>query len=205
MNKNKGLYIILFLLLLIVIGLGGYYLYTKGVILQPKEAAKTKDDGIEEVEDTKESEDMSEETKVPEKEPTKEPVAKKMTVKVFFASSVKDPNSEKCDVTYAVSRTIDQTVAVGRASLNQLLAGPSAIEKSQGYVTAIPEGTQLKSLEIKNGVAYANFNEKLNQGVGGSCSTDRIRSQIENTLKQFPTVKSVVIQVNGSANDVLQP
>jgi len=32
-----------------------------------------------------------------------------------------------------------------------------------------------------------------------------IRSQIESTLKQFPSVKQVIISVDGRTDDILQP
>ena len=46
---------------------------------------------------------------------------------------------------------------------------------------------------------------KLTEGVGGTCLVERIRSQIRNTLQQFPTVKSVVISVDGKTEGVLEP
>lgn len=126
-----------------------------------------------------------------------------MTMKVFFGSTAQDPEALHCDKVYAVNRTVEQTVAVGRVSLGELLKGVTQAEKDQGYFSSMPAGVELKSLEVKNGVAYANFNDKL--VASGSCSSERIRAQIEQTLKQWPTVKSVVIQVNGKSDDVLQP
>jgi len=42
--------------------------------------------------------------------------------------------------------------------------------------------------------------------VGGSCRVTTIRSQVEQTLMQFPSVTSVRISVEGYADDeVLQP
>lgn len=138
------------------------------------------------------------------KEIVEEPT-KTVSVKIYFSNSVEDPNSEKCEKTHYVVRRITETVAVGKASLTELLKGPNITERGKGYYTSIPIGTELKSLNIKNGVAYANFNEKLTEGVGGTCLTSKIRSQIENTLKQFPTVKEVQIEVNGKTLGVLEP
>lgn len=130
---------------------------------------------------------------------------KTTVVKLYFGNSTKDPDSMNCGVTYEVKRTINEVVAVGKASVNELLKGPSATEKSKGYYTSIPSGTVLKSINIKNGTAYVDFNEKLTEGVGGSCFISSVRSQIENTLKQFPTVKEIVIQINGESEGVLEP
>ena len=128
-----------------------------------------------------------------------------MQVKVFFANTDEDPDSSRCEVTFPVTRTITKTQAVGRASLNELLKGVTSTEKARKYYTAIPEGVVLKGLTIKEGVAFADFNSKLTEGVGGTCLVDRIRSQIRNTLQQFPTVKNVVIAVDGKTEGVLEP
>ncbi len=136
---------------------------------------------------------------------TEEQKKETMEVKVYFASIIEDPNSEKCEVTYGVKRKIEKTVAVGRASLLELLKGPDITERGQGFYSSIPLGTELKSLKIENGIAYADFNDKLVNNVGGSCLTSKILSQISNTLKQFSTVKDVVISVDGKTEGVLEP
>jgi spore germination protein GerM len=41
--------------------------------------------------------------------------------------------------------------------------------------------------------------------VGGSCRVSGIRNQIIQTLKQFPTIKNVVISVEGNSEEALQP
>jgi len=41
--------------------------------------------------------------------------------------------------------------------------------------------------------------------VAGSCRVGAIRAQIEETLKQFPTVQNVIISVNGNTENILEP
>ncbi|HYD92703.1 MAG TPA: GerMN domain-containing protein, partial [Flavobacterium sp.] len=65
-------------------------------------------------------------------------------------------------------------------------------------------GTKLLSVTISGGVATANFDGNLEKGADSSCKVLGIREQITQTLKQFPTVTSVIIQSNGDAN-ILQP
>lgn len=132
-------------------------------------------------------------------------ITEDISVKVYFGNSKTDPSALNCEDTYSVTRSIPETLGVGRASLEQLFLGPTADEKTAGYFTSLPEGVSINSLKISNGVAYVDLNEKLNEVAGGSCLVSRVRSQIENTLKQFDTVKSVVISVNGSTEGVLQP
>ena len=128
-----------------------------------------------------------------------------MTVKVFFGNSKLDPEILDCKKNFSVERTIQKTEAVGRAALEELLAGPTDAEKSEGYFTSINPGVVIQSLTIENGVARVDFNEQLEYQVGGSCRVAAIVSQIRETLKQFPTVKNVVISINGRTEDILQP
>lgn len=128
-----------------------------------------------------------------------------MTVKVFFGNSIFDPEVLDCQKNFAVERVIPKTVAVARAALEQLLAGPTDAEKTEGYFTSINLGVKIQSLVIANGVANVDFDERLEFQVGGSCRVAAIASQIRETLKQFPTVTDVVISIDGRTEDILQP
>jgi hypothetical protein len=128
-----------------------------------------------------------------------------MKVKVFFNSLYFDPESQNCEKVYAVERVVPKTKAVAKASLVELLDGITEGEKGGGYYTNINSGVKLKSVVIVNGVAKADFSSELESGVGGSCRTAAIRAQITETLKQFPTVKSAVISVEGKTEGILQP
>jgi len=85
------------------------------------------------------------------------------------------------------------------------LKGPTSAEKTKGATDTIPKETKLNSLRLSGTTAYADFNYALDAGVGGSCRVQAIRKEIENTLKQFPTIKDVVISVDGKTEDILQP
>jgi hypothetical protein len=128
-----------------------------------------------------------------------------MKIKLFFSSLYFDPESQNCEKVYEVERVIPKTQTVARASLEELLNGTIEEEKSGGYYTSINLGVKLKSVSIINGVAKADFSSELENGVGGSCRTSAIRAQIAETLKQFPTVKSVIISVEGKTEGILQP
>lgn len=297
MDKNKGIYVIFFLILLLILGLGTYYLYSQGVLFNPKTVIEEENEDSEKEEiifrtekglvfdltsPTPNSElgcdfilagemprewffensfpytiivnekeilkgavqglaDYTIEEMIPFSEkiicseeckgegeiilrndnpsgllensdeyriPVKfisSCVTETMQVKVFYGSSIEDPDSLRCDVTYELPRTIDKTVTVGRASLLELLKGPNITERGKGYYSSIPIGTELNSLKVEDGVAYADFNQKLTENIGGTCLTSKIHSQIENTLKQFSTVDKVVISVNGETGGVLEP
>lgn len=130
--------------------------------------------------------------------------SKLIGLKVFFPNS-KLNDMQDCSLVYPVVRNVPKTVAVGRASLEELFKGVSESEKGNGYFTNINEGVTIQSLSIENGVAKVNLSKELEEGVGGSCRVLSIRSQITETLKQFSTVDSVTISIDGRIEDILQP
>lgn len=127
-----------------------------------------------------------------------------ITVKAYFNNSKMDPEFS-CNKVFPVERVVPKTLAVGRAALEELLKGVSDLEKDAGFFTSINSGVKIQSLTIENGVAKVDFNEQLEFQVGGSCRVSAIRAEITETLKQFPTVSSVVISINGRTEDILQP
>jgi spore germination protein GerM len=127
-----------------------------------------------------------------------------LKIKVFFLNDRLDPQIS-CDKVFPVTRTIRKTQAVARAALEELLQGPTQAERSEGYRTSINEGVKIQRLVIQKGLAHVDFNKMLELKVAGSCRVQSIRAQIEHTLKQFPTVKEVVISINGRTEDILQP
>ena len=126
-----------------------------------------------------------------------------LTVEVYFTTS--ETGVVTCEATEFVERRIPRTQAVGRAALEQLLKGPTVNERSDGFSTSINPGTELQSLRIENGTAFADFNEMLDFNIGGSCMVTSIFTQIENTLLQFDTINDVVISIDGETEEVLQP
>jgi len=127
-----------------------------------------------------------------------------MVVRAFFNNSNLDPEFS-CNKVFPVTREIEKTSAVGRASLLALLQGPTSAEKTDGFFTSLNENVKLQSLTIENGVAKADFDTQLENQVGGSCRVSAIRAQITQTLKQFPTVQEVIISIDGRIEDILQP
>jgi len=129
-----------------------------------------------------------------------------MELKVFFGNSERDPQVQACDVSYPVPRRIAvETKDLTRAVLAELLQGPSLIEQGQKFFTSIPQGVTIRSLSWDEGKLLIDFSSALTEGVAGSCNVMAIRSQIERTVKQFPSVKEVVISVDGKSDEILQP
>jgi hypothetical protein len=126
-----------------------------------------------------------------------------MNVQVFFGNT--NDGGADCNQVHASSRSIAKTKEVARAALEQLLLGPTAAEKQLGIFTSINPGVKIQSLTITGGLAKVDFDKTLEEAVGGSCRVAAIRSQITQTLKQFPTIKNVLISIEGRTEDILQP
>lgn len=128
-----------------------------------------------------------------------------VSLKVFFSNSQLDPDVS-CETVFPVQRSVSGRTAVYRTALEALLAGPNADEVAGGYATSIPAGVKLKSVAADSeGVVTADFDDRLDRNVAGSCRVSSIRSQIAATLKQFPEVREVIISVNGEVDEALQP
>ncbi|MFA6993260.1 MAG: GerMN domain-containing protein [Patescibacteria group bacterium] len=130
--------------------------------------------------------------------------AETTAVKVYFNNNQLDPEVS-CNKVFSVERKVAKTEAIARAALEELLKGPSAADLSAGFTTSLNFGVKIQQLTIVDGVATIDFDKTLDQAVGGSCRVGAIRAQITETLKQFPTVKNVIISIDGRTEDILQP
>lgn len=120
----------------------------------------------------------------------------------------------------AVKLNVPRTPRIGAAALEMLLWGPPPPNLA-GLGTALPRPADVLSfpgrnpdwgprvrllgLTIENGVATANFSREFAAYGGGSTRVLLIREQITRTLKEFSTVKEVVIAVEGETEAVLEP
>lgn len=125
-------------------------------------------------------------------------------IKVFFNNEKLDPEFS-CNKVFPVERIIPKTQAIARAALEELLNGPTEKEKIDGFLTNINPGVKIQKLTIENSLAKVDFDKQLEFQVGGSCRVAAISAQIRETLKQFPTVKKVIISIDGRTEDILQP
>jgi hypothetical protein len=143
-------------------------------------------------------------------------------VKLYWVDPDKAQAGEIEGALVPVERVIPRTERVGTAALEELLWGPDPrIKAFAGFGTSIPlpdevlsrrdynpgwgPRVRLLKLEIENGVAIPDFSGEINAYGGGSSRVSLIDWQIVTTLKQFPSVRSVVIAVAGRTGDVLQP
>ncbi|HPI67360.1 MAG TPA: GerMN domain-containing protein [bacterium] len=124
-----------------------------------------------------------------------------VTLEVYF--NKKDTN--ECNQVFKVIREVPPTVALAKAALSELIKGPTEAEKAEGYISLINFETKIQKLIIEQNVAKVDFSADLEKGVGGSCWVSGIRAEIIETLKQFASVKEVIISIDGRTEDILQP
>ena len=108
-------------------------------------------------------------------------------ITVYFA----DKNAERL---VPVVHRLDRT-AIGdpaRAAMELLLIGT----KNTNLVNVIPPDTRLKSLVVKDRVAYVDFSKNILKK-GGSTEETFLVASVVNTLTEFPNIEKVQFLVEG--------
>lgn len=129
---------------------------------------------------------------------------KNTTLRIYFGSN-QQPGGLVCENVTQVLRSVAKTQSPARVAIEELLKGPTEAEKLHGYFTSINSGVTIQKLTVTDGVARIDFDKKLEEQVGGSCRVTAISAQITQTLKQFPTIKDIIISIDGRTEDILQP
>ena len=115
-----------------------------------------------------------------------------LSLEVWFA---------RTDGLVAVRRTQQPTPRIATAAVDALLAGPNVEERGSGLLSAVPEGTRLLGIGIRNGIASVDLTSEYQSG-GGSHSMQLRLGQVVYTLTQFPTVQKVRFLLDGTPVNV---
>lgn len=120
-------------------------------------------------------------------------VAARKEVKVYFYH---DPG-EHIDLS-PVTRSVN-AIAPARPAIEALLRGPTADERRRGFgPLASASVFRIGSLKISGGTARINFvSNRRWAGWPGDVAPVRFKTAVELTLKQFPSVRRVIVSVNG--------
>lgn len=86
--------------------------------------------------------------------------------------------------------------AVAAGAIEGLLAGPTEDEQQLGLSSAIPAGTELLGVVIEDGIATVDLSDEFGSGGGSASMMGRV-AQVVFTLTQFPTVDSVLFELEG--------
>jgi len=97
-----------------------------------------------------------------------------------------------------VTRSVN-ALAPARPAIEALLKGPTAAERRRGFEPlASAREFRIGSLKISNGTARINFvSNRRWAGWPGDLAPVRFKTAVELTLKQFPTVRRVIVSLNG--------
>jgi germination protein M len=95
----------------------------------------------------------------------------------------------------ATLRKVPMSNTPATAAINALLAGPSAAERGHQISSAIPDGSRLLGLTIKNRLATIDLSSEFE--AGDSASIHNRLGQVVYTLTQFSTVHSVTFKIEG--------
>lgn len=116
----------------------------------------------------------------------------KSTLNIFFANNQLNTR-RSCTEVFPVTRSVAETSALGRASLLQILNGPSENERYQGYRSSLPYKTIINSFIISGGIATVTVSKDIEKT--SNCEKQRAFEQIKQTLLQIPSVKEVMIRI----------
>ncbi len=123
-----------------------------------------------------------------------------MQVLVYFNNATRAERADDCASVFAVARQMPKTQGVATVALEQLFAGPTDAERADGYRSPFSAATAglLRTVRIEHGTAYVNLNDPrtLLPGATSSCGAAELRTQIERTLRQFPTVRRVRVAID---------
>ena len=92
-------------------------------------------------------------------------------------------------------REMPETTAVARAAMDALLDA-DILADYDDLASAIPAGTRLLGLTIRDGIATVDLSREFEAG-GGTTTTLYRLGQVTYTLTQFPTVRAVLFRVEG--------
>ncbi len=103
---------------------------------------------------------------------------------------------EKVGVAARFVRVEPTTTALARAAMQALVAGPSDEERQFGLGTAIPQGTRVNGVTIRDKVATVDLSPEFASG-GGSLSMLLRVAQVVCTLTQFDDIERVAFALDG--------
>ena len=124
------------------------------------------------------------------------PAPGQMVVTVFYSCG---PDSDPVPV----HRLVSSSVGVLRASLDQLVAGPTVAEKTAGLGSWFGSNTagMVTGVSIADGAAVVDFDASLPRVIPNastSAGSKMLLDQLDATVFQFPTVTSVIYRLDGN-------
>ncbi len=136
--------------------------------------------------------------------PTTPTTTQTSSIKAFYIAIGDDGASGKkigcSDSVIPVTRNVTPTASPLRSALETLLADKTQYYGGSGLYNSLYQSTlSIESLSIVNGTA--NIRLTGTYQLSGTCDTPRFKAQLEETAKQFATVKNTAIYLNNKPID----
>lgn len=109
-----------------------------------------------------------------------------------------NPDDKVCYPDNKGQQLKDETYATTKPVETALRTMLRAREGKAGLRNPLPDGTQLRSLEVKSGMANVVLKVPEEFDVNGNCFQQVVESQVKSTFKQFPSIKSVSVKILNS-------
>jgi spore germination protein GerM len=122
-------------------------------------------------------------------------------VTVYFDNGQLNPDAADCGQVYGVPREIPNSDDVLTATLEELLAGPTAAEKAQGYTSWFSDDTKdaLLSAEVSGGTSYVDLDDLRTTipNASTSCGSEALLAQLTTTAQQAGLTPRVLYAIEG--------
>jgi hypothetical protein len=123
-----------------------------------------------------------------------------MTVRVFFHEQAPAPESDPGRVV-PVSRTVPRSPKVATAALNELRRGAHHPRTGGRLLVVLlrRHGGMLRGVRVTGGTGFADFRDfrRLLPNATSSYGSTALLAELDDTLKQFPTIKGTSYAFNG--------
>ena len=127
------------------------------------------------------------------------PAAGEMVAKVYFSCDAED------GALFPVYRVVPKSPRVLRAALDVLLGGPTSEEREAGTGSWFSEQTEgmVRSVIVDDGHAVVDFDDlrPVIPNASTSAGSARLLTQLDATVFQFRTVRTVEYRIKGSCED----
>lgn len=197
MKKKAALLSIILVVVFLSVLAGGCAMFQKDAAPDPDETGNNSGEPDGDGSDTTPNDETTPGETTPGSEDGKEE-ERKVKITLYFGDKKAIEDDSPCETGYLspVVREFPHTTTVLRLALQELIRGPLPGEGN--LVKTLPATVKILDLKIENGVALIDFSSELiTDSPGGSLGGSILIQSLVYTATEFPTVKSVLVTVNG--------
>ena len=98
-----------------------------------------------------------------------------------------------CDEVFPIARNVPNAETLAPGAITELIFGPTADEKRNGYYSEIKSDLLIEKFEIRDKTAYVLFDKSISVSSKDRCRQKTAHTQIIKTLKNLPDIDEVVV------------